>query len=458
MLIEAKKISIIRIILATLQILRTVQIGWCYYHYQNGDIYFEESFYLIFSLSLLTLFLVGKWPVVVSILCAVIIPKLDAVLLVPSIANNLFSFMCLFFAAYAYFIQNQPTIDTEEQERRLDTLYWLLFLSYASINLMSAIAHLEDPYWKDGTAMAELVKAGSIGRFSQFFQELSVQTTWFYPLMKIVTWSVLLSQLLLIPLYIFRQTRWLLLAWVVVLLVFIFGFLQVVMLPHYTVLLFVLLLYRKTKLRFGTDLLSINKSDIPIRRLSLLLYVCIGFQIATNTDTISKRVDKVFWLTREWDTKLWLNKKMNLLGFGKPNVLNTDEIEGSQHWFTVHKIVQNKPKLVPFIDEHGNRLNYYPDFLMFGNQGSDYIKKNLIAYGLREDTFTYLNSSTPYKEKGRAETRLIKFDYSASFSKGTVQYWVQYFTLKKVHHSSVAVMVKERKYNCIEGKVLEITH
>ena len=143
---------------------------------------------------------------------------------------------------------------------------------------------------------------------------------------------------------------------------------------------------------------------------------------------------------------------MSLLGYVKPNVLNTEEIQGSERWITLHKIVNNEKQLVPFIDKSGERLNYYPDFLFFGNQGSDYIKKNLVAYGINEDTFTYLNTAAPYKEKGRSETRLIKFDYSASFHHDdTIEYIVNYFSFKGRDYKYGDTMTEERRYNCING-------
>jgi hypothetical protein len=455
-LFETKKINLIRKILAIVQLVRTLQIGWCYYHYQNGNILFEETFYLIFVVSLLILLYSGRYILLSSILCAVFIPKFDSVLLVPSIADNLFSFMCLFFSAHYAFVIKMEHPNEESRIKTLDVLYWCLFLSYGVINLLSFFRHIDDVYWLNGSAMGELLMASSISRFFAFFRELNDTTTWFMPLMKMNTWAVLVSQLLLIPLYLFEQTRKLIIIWVAILLFYIFGLMEVVMLPHYSILLFVLIFYRKSKQLYLRHLLEVPKNSF--RTFLIVFYSLLGIQVVLNTPFLSKGADKAFWLVREWDTKLWLNKKMSLLGYVQPDVLNTQEIQASSRWFTIYKIINGRKELVPFIDKRGERLNYYPDILYFGNQGSDYIKKNLVAYGMEQDTFTYLNSQTLYKEKGRSETRLIKFDYSASFHHDTVSYIVNYYTYKGIDYKLGNRMTEERRYYCINGEILRITH
>jgi hypothetical protein len=452
MLFEIKKINIIRKILAILQLLRTLQIGWCYYHYQNGELYFEEAFYLILVISLLVSLYFGRYLILTAILCAIVIPKFDAIFLVPSIADNLFSFMCLFFAANHAFVVKMEHPSEAWRTKALDTLYWCLFLSYAFINLLSFFNHFNDDYWYYGSAMGKFLVSSSISRYFLFFRDLNDTTIWFEPLMKYITWAVLASQLLLIPIYLFKQTRKLIVIWVLILLFFIFGLMEVVMLPHYTILLFSLLFYRKSTQQYFTSLLKIPEKGNVMRIFLIVFYSFIGTSAILNTPVLSGYADKIFWIAREWDTKLWLYKKMSLLGYVKPNVLNTEEIQGSERWFTLHKIVNNEKQLVPFIDKSGERLNYYPDFLFFGNQGSDYIKKNLVAYGINEDTFTYLNTAAPYKEKGRSETRLIKFDYSASFHHDdTIEYIVNYFSFKGRDYKYGDTMTEERRYNCING-------
>jgi hypothetical protein len=167
-----------------------------------------------------------------------------------------------------------------------------------------------------------------------------------------------------------------------------------------------------------------------MRKTSIIFYAIIGFQIIVNTPVLKPTLDKVVWLTREWDTRIWLSKKIALFGFGQPQVLNQSDIEGANRWFVVYRYEDDTAYRVPFTKKNGSYVMYHPDFLMFGNQGSDFIKKNLVAYGNYDDTLTYNNSQTPYKEKGRATDRLIRYDYFARHCQEVQHYRLDFYRLQ----------------------------
>ena len=424
-----------------LSLYRTISVTAGHFIYNGFQLLNEEWFYLIVILTLHFLVLSGKKTAVAALLLAIFFPKFESVFGVGSISTALFIYFCYFLAIW-HWISGKYNLhlpdNTEKGVQVLNRLYWIAFCSYAVLNFLSALMHIADPYWQQGYGMELVLSHAFWGRFYQVFRELRNN----YPqlaevLMVGINHSVLISQILLIPLFLIKPLRKWVAIWFIILLFFIFVLIRVTWLPHYTLLLFLLIFWRKTEQEYGWTLIKPIPGFQGLKNYMFACYGLFAFLILVKTPELHKLTDKTLWFFREWDTRVWLNKRVTQFGLGQPNVLNADHVQGARR-FVIYRETAKGKELLPFLGPEGERLNYLPDPLFIQNQGLDQLYGNCMAHITAYDSFSYMNSPTPYKWKGRAVERLIRLDYFISRNKGNEKYLVEFY---------------ERKYPNDKGKV-----
>lgn len=393
----------------------------------------EEWIYLCTTAILLIFFITGKKLVIVSAITAAILPKFENVFGCGSISTPLFVYFGIFLSMWTWML-NKYKLDKEENHllglQVLDKLYWFLFASYGILNLLSAYVHIKDPYWQSGDAMEMFYTHHFWGKWYEEFRNLH-GPAWWNHFMHWLSWSVLASQLLLIPAYLFKWSRKLLFIWFIILIINIAFLLRVVFLPHFTLFLFVLLFFKRSPQFYGKDLFKIDHKLPELRHFFKVFYVVGGVLLMLKTPVVSQGVDKVFWFVREWDTRVWLMKKTSQIGYFQPVVINADHLEGHKRFVLYRQNTKNKLELVPILSPKGKRLSYWPDPLFSENQGIEQIYANTMGHITGYDSFTYENSPTPYKFRQRAIHRLIMLDYRATLSKDSAVYVVQFYERRK---------------------------
>jgi len=94
-----------------------------------------------------------------------------------------------------------------------------------------------------------------------------------------------------------------------------------------------------------------------------------------RTPDIAGYTDIAFWFLREWDIRVWFNRRINQMGLWQPNILNTEHIENSRR-FIIYHINGKKKDIIPILGKQGERMNYLPDLLLIDNQGLENIYHN----------------------------------------------------------------------------------
>jgi len=452
---EIKKIRWITLGFVLLSLYRTVSVAAGQYIYKGYSLANEEWLYLASVVALLTMLIANKKAMVAAFITAIIYPKFETVFGAGSISSALLIYFCLFLGMWE-FLRKKYELDKpenhEQANRVLNKLYWIIFAAYGLINLLSALVHLADPYWFKGYGMEINLAHSYMGRFYHVFRELRAQ----YPeimeaLMPLNTYGVIISQLILIPLYIFKPTRKWLVVWFIILLIHIFILLRIVLLPHFTLLFFILIFYRKTPSLYGISLLSPEKSIKPLRNYMWAAYSIFMLIFIFKTPKVSTAADKAFWFLREWDTRVWFNRRINQMGLGQPDIMNAQLIEGSRR-FKIYHSNGSRKELLPITGKNGERLSYLPDPLLIEHQGLEIIYGNTGAHLVAYDSFSYMNSPTPYKWKGRAVERLIRIDYFLKGYKGKHSYEVEFWQRAKPNKNGIPswdysdTMTEVRKY------------
>jgi hypothetical protein len=175
-----------------------------------------------------------------------------------------------------------------------------------------------------------------------------------------------------------------------------------------------------------------------------------------KTPVVSQGTDKFFWFFREWDTRVWFNKRVTQLGLGQGDILNRQFLNGSRRFLIMYQ-ENGKRDTLKIMGTKGERLPYLPDPLSIQHQGLEAIYGNVGAHIVAYDSFTYMNSPTPYKWKGRAVERLIRIDYFVKGRKGKHEYEVEFWERAKPHRNGIPswdytdTMVEIRKYS-FDGK------
>jgi len=452
---EIKKIRWITIGFAGLSLYRTLSIGIGQFIYNGYSLANEEWIYLATVVTLLSMLLADKKTAAVAFITALVYPKFETVFGSGSISTALFIYFCFFLGMWRYLFTKYELNKKENNEQAigiLNKLYWILFAAYGVINALSALLHLADPYWQSGFAMEINLAHSYWGRFYYFFRYLRIN----YPelmnfLMPVNNYGVIFSQLFLIPLYIFRPTRKWLKIWFIILLIHIFILLRIVLLPHFTLLFFILIFYRKTPSDYGLNLIIPSKSIKPLRNYMLAAYGIFTLLFLLKTPIVSTATDKTFWFLREWDTKVWFTKRINQMGLGQPDILNAQALQSARRFMIYHKN-GNKNEFLPITGKDGERLSYLPDPLFIEHQGLEVIYGNTSAHLVAYDSFSYMNSPTPYKWKGRAVERLIRIDYLLKGYKGNHSYEVEFWQRAKPNRNGIPswdysdTLIEVRKY------------
>ena len=452
---EIKKIRWVTIGFAGLSLYRTLSIAAGQFIYNGYSLANEEWIYLLAVVALLAMLLADKKTAAVAFITALVYPKFETVFGSGSISTALFIYFCFFLGMWRYLFSKYELNKTENQDTAngiLNKLYWILFAAYGVINGLSALLHMADPYWKSGVAMEINLAHSYWGRFYYFFRELrNNHPVLMDLLMPINNYGVIISQLLLIPLYLFKPTRKWLIVWFIILLIHIFILLRIVLLPHFTLLFFILIFYRKTHSEFGLKLLTPDKNIRPLKHYMWVAYSIFIILILLKTPVISNATDKAFWFLREWDTRVWFNKRITQMGLGQPDILNAQGLQSARRFMIYHKN-GNKKEWLPITGKDGERLSYLPDPLFIEHQGLEIVYGNTGAHLVAYDSFTYMNSPTPYKWKGRAVERLIRIDYFVKGYKGSHEYEVEFWERTKPNKNCMPSwdysdsLVEVRKY------------
>jgi hypothetical protein len=124
------------------------------------------------------------------------------------------------------------------------------------------------------------------------------------------------------------------------------------------------------------------------------------------------------------------------MGLGQPDILNAGALQGARRFMIYHKN-GSKKEWLPITGKDGERRSYLPDPLFIEHQGLEIIYGNTGAHLVAYDSFTYMNSPTPYKWKGRAVERLIRFDYFAKGYHGEHEYEVEFWERTKPNKNGV---------------------
>lgn len=437
---EIKKIRWVTIGFAALSLYRTLSIAAGQFIYNGYSLANEEWIYLLAVVALLAMLLADKKTTAVAFITALVYPKFETVFGSGSISTALFIYFCFFLGMWEFLLKKYELNKAENHENAnliLEKLYWIAFAAYGLINLLSALIHLADPYWFKGYGMEMNLAHSNMGRFYYLFRELrDHHPAIMEAIMPLNTYGVIISQMTLIPLYIFKPTRKWLILWFIILLIHIFILLRIVLLPHFTLLFFILIFYRKTPSIYGLKLLSPPKKIIPLRSYMWTAYGIFLLLFLFKTPKVSTVADKAFWFFREWDTRVWFNKRITQMGLGQPDIMNAQLLEGSRRFMIYHKN-GNKKEWLPITGKDGERLSYLPDPLFIEHQGLEIIYGNTGAHLIAYDSFTYMNSPTPYKWKGRAVERLIRIDYFVKGYQGSHEYEVEFWERTKPNKNGI---------------------
>lgn len=433
---EITKLRYVRYGIVILQLYRMAQILVSYAYYTKFHFNEEEWFYALSLPLLLILFLFNKKMVWVSVLLAYFLPKFDVVFMSTNFSTAIFVLLFLLYASWNWrknIYDRQQEKDESLLLKETDKIYFLFFSIFCVMNFFSSVVHFHSPYWKSGDAIGLILTHNYFSRHSDFFRNL-LQTSpvLFHTLSQFFTYGLLISQLVIGPFYIFKRTRMAVYIFMISLLIWMFFIIGISFFSWSTLLLSIVIFVRKNPGDTGQQLLNIRELTAGFRRFFRIGFILMALFLMLKLPGLSKISDRTFWFIKEWDTKLFISKKLAYVGLFEPDVFNDNHIEGGQKWFVVYRLEGGKAIEVPFFDKHGGK-QYYTRFnpLRLANHSSDFLYfGNIAQYVFGNDTLTYENSTMPYKLRGRVFQRLLRFDKNVHNPNGTQEYLVEFFERK----------------------------
>jgi hypothetical protein len=452
---EIKKIRWVTIGFAGLSLYRTLSIAAGQFIYNGYSLANEEWIYLLAVVALLAMLLADKKTAAVAFITALVYPKFETTMGGGNISSPIFIHFCYFLGMWSWLTQKYELEKPENSEKGIviiNQLLWILFAAFAVVNLLSAFFHLADPYWKNGYGMEIVLQTNYWSKHFSLFRDLRQN----YPdimnvIMPAENYITVYSQIIILPLFIWKWGRKMIFFWFIAYLLHITFLLRIVWMPHFTILLTILLFYRKTPQLNGWELIKPVREFKELRVFMWIAYAFFILLFLLRTPVLSDYTDKAFWILREWDTRVWFNRRINQMGLGQPNILNAEHIESPRRFVMYHKEGKTKT-IIPIMGLKGERLRYFPDPFCIENQGLENIYSNTWCHVVSADSFTYMNSPTPYKWKGRAVERLIRIDYFVKGYKGSHEYEVEFWERTKPNKNCMPSwdysdsLVEVRKY------------
>lgn len=311
----------------------------------------------------------------------------------------------------------------------------MLVLLWGIVNLFALEGHLKDPYWKDGTAFSVMLCNPFLSPMYAYFRSLYLSNSSLYFIIcKMASYAYIVMQALMIPVFIFKKTRFLFYVFMFCYIIGITFFIDTSFLSHFAWLLFALLL---PPIQFINKKIIIQPNTIklvtPFSKINRVFSIIILLFVLINSPIIDQYFKKVVWLFREWDTYKLADRKLKMIGLCKVNLFNSYQIEGGHKWFVIYRYNKsNNWELVPIMDTSGRKLSYGWDLLHTCNHGSDFLwLANTFQYAIGQEKVDYSNSLTPYKLPGTVYDRLLRFDFNKYAHSPETNYKVAFYSLQK---------------------------
>lgn len=448
---ECFKTNIIRRLLTLFFIVRAWQIVVSYYWYQGGLLNEEWVFTIIYMAVLSMMLISSKW--YFPLLAALIQYKFDDYYFCHTVGSNLFCFMALYFSLFEYGKSKYFSADAEEVWLKyINHRKYLLVAVWSILHLISVFNHLNEPVWREGRAAGLILTNAFISPFFEFFRNAGITDS---VLSKILTYLFLILQCLMLPLFIFKRTRFLFYLHLLVFCVVVTFLADTAYLAHASWLLLFLLLPVFT-LRHGKIYIvpsSIQWDKTP-RLLNRTVVALLGAFIIIHTPGVNVIAKKGIWLFREWDTYRYAERKLTMLGLTQLNVFNAYQIEKGDRWFCIYREQSDKKwELRPYVDRQGRKLHPGIDWLHSTNHGSDFILyANTFQYACGIEQVDYTNATTPDKLKGKVYERLVRYDFNRYSASDEQQYKVEF-----MHIANNTVLTDSFVYYKVSAQALKRT-
>lgn len=457
---EMRKIRLIKTLYSLLLLYRTYQILNGYFYYQSGLITEEWIFSTLYlGCIMLTLFS-RYW--IAPLLIALLQAKFDNYFSCNTVGSVITVFIHFYFAAY-YFTAKQFSNSKEKDYTlfNLNTNHYkfLLVILWSIINLYSLDGHLKDPYWLNGKAFGVMLCNPFLSPFYEIFRQLALSHhDVYFTVSKIVSYTFISLQALMLPLFLIKKTRVIFYLFMLTYIIGITFFIDTSFLSHFAILLFYLLLpqfcLKNKQLLIQKNPIKINRQT---RKLNWGFAIVIGLFVLINTPYLDNFTKKTIWLFREWDTYKFVDSKLKMIGLRKVNLFNAYQIESGSKWFVIYRQESNTWKLVPLIDTNGRKLSYHIDWLHTCNHGSDFLwLANTFNYAIGEEYVNYSNSMTPYKLPGPVYERLIRYDFNKYSQTSSTNYKVCFYSNTKSKNNInpfIATNDSSRIYSCTSGNL-----
>ncbi len=453
---EIKKVHFIKIVLCLLLLFRVYQIANTYFYFRT-EVYYEDVIFIgIYTLAIIFTLLSKKWyyPLIIAALHY----KFNDYFFSKNVGQAIVCYLCYAIAFLQYW--QYKNVSEEELGKRWNHFIFLLILVWSFLNFTSAIVHIREDVWLSGEAIGTIGLNPYLCRFYEFFQNLYLNhNLWFNVFTLVITYLFLFMQFTQFVFFYFKQVRIIFYIWIVMFNLGLTFYIDAAFLSYYMWLFLLLILppfiidgrkiiLMKNEKYFYREykLMNITASII------LLFFSLIHFPI------INRGFDKVVWFFREWDSKKYISNKLTMFGIAEPNVFNSYQIKRRPAWFCIyHCDTNDNYKLLPFVDENGRKMSFSSKWLNLTNHGSEFLfYGNLFQYNIGVDTFSYINSVTPNKLKGRVSERLMNF-YNNKYldGKDSSKFLVKYFSYSQ-NGDFLEQLDSSIKYQFVNGKLITI--
>lgn len=448
---EEKKLNIIRIVLGIVMLVRTIEM---IYTKSFISFYYGIGFLDVFIILLLTLFVLGLFTPIVSVLLLFLYWEFDVVSQTYTLGSAIYgiylttSLLCntgRFYSLDSLLLKSSsriikkiitavynPLKNLSIADFRL--VYFMAFFIYAVDSFVALTHHFMDAYWYYGQTVQIMLTSSYLSKYYYFYRSLidiHPRILFFFSLFSVLGQTIF--QLLMLPLLANRYGRLFVIFWGLGFFVASLFLLQLGALAHVEIALWAIFFYSRKRIKKVDYTESLKPQNSIIKWYSIVtLILCVPFfyiNVAFNKlSSVSHPVNSAIY-----NSMLFCNR----FGYICPVVFNGDDLRMSDNWVEIYK----RDQLVPFTGKDGQRIGYLPDYMFFGNHGADnlYFSNSLVIR--RKIYFAENRYQKLTEELITFIDRRVIYDYNRTNESGPVDYSIYLY-----HNNSSYYKIENEKF------------
>lgn len=291
----------------------------------------------------------------------------------------------------------------------------IVFLICSAVNFSAGILHINDSYWKEGSALSKILTNSFYTNHYDFFERIKHSHHDSYESVTLLlAWSQVFLQLIMLPFSFVKYGFLIVRIWGIIFSLLSLIFFQISLLPFFYLMFWVLTLYLpcsyKLEYTFFRNSIRIKQHITAYVLIALFTGASLSLFLKLNKhDQEHSNPVALNSLLQENKTEKYILELSKYFGLIVPNVFNSQDILSNTKWVVIYNIRDSRRNLIPFASTDGSRLSYHLNDIIY-YKDSIPIRRCLLANDLNQ-TMSHLIQVSAYDNRKNEGSRSNLYEF-----------------------------------------------